>query len=129
MSEKQISGEFCWTELVSPDLKTAKTFYAELLGWSFTDVTMEEGSYTMVKKENREIGGMWEIPNDKRDQIPPHWMSYILVRNIKETFERAIKLGATELRPITPAGDLGLFAIVKDPTGAAIAFWQAIDLR
>jgi uncharacterized protein len=35
MSERKeyATGEFCWVELISPDVEAAARFYGDLLGW------------------------------------------------------------------------------------------------
>lgn len=53
-------------------------------------------------------------------------MSYISVENVVSTLQKAQSLGANIIVPKTPAGDVGHFAIIQDPTGAHIAFWEAI---
>lgn len=39
-------------------------------------------TYTMIKKGDKNLGGIWAIPKDQQKEIPPHWMSYILVENV-----------------------------------------------
>lgn len=118
-------GEFCWNELATPNVKAAKEFYGELLGWQFTDHDMGECTYTMIQQKDQTFGGIWHIPNEKQAEIPPHWMGYILVDNLEQTLEKAVQLGATIKLPITPVSNMGRFIVVMDPTGAHIAFWQS----
>lgn len=119
-------GEFCWNELATPNVKAAKDFYGKVLGWEFTDHDMGDMTYTMIKCGAKEFGGIWQIPNDKKNEIPPHWMGYILVDDVDNILAKAKNAGATVKMPVTPAGDFGRFAIVVDPTGAHIAFWQSL---
>lgn len=42
-------GQFTWRELLCPDPGRARDFYGELFGWSFEDVAMPGGAYTIVK--------------------------------------------------------------------------------
>lgn len=120
------TGEFCWNELATHDLKSAKEFYSKLLGWQYTEHEMDGMTYTMIKAKDDAFGGIWQIPTDKKDEIPPHWMGYILVEDVEETVEKAKKLGATVKVPVMKAGEMGKLAMVVDPTGAHIAFWQAM---
>lgn len=124
--ENQPIGGFCWNELATPNLQAAKDFYGKVLGWKFTDMNMGDMTYVKISTGDKEFGGMWQIPTEKKDEVPPHWMGYIFVENIKDTLEKAQQLGATIKMPITPAGDFGLFAIIMDPTGAHIAFWETL---
>lgn len=117
-------GEFCWNELATPNVHAAKDFYGKVFGWDFVDHEMGDMTYTMVRKNDKDIAGIWAIP--KEAHIPPHWMAYILVENTAEALAKAHKLGATIVKPVTPAGDFGLFAIITDPTGAHVALWQPL---
>ena len=42
-------GSFVWNELATSDVEGAKSFFGELLGWSFRDVDMGQGTYTIVQ--------------------------------------------------------------------------------
>jgi predicted enzyme related to lactoylglutathione lyase len=68
--------------------------------------------------------GIWAIPKEMQSQIPPHWMSYVLVENLEKSLTQVTKLGGKIVRPATDAGDFGIFAIISDPTGAMIALWE-----
>lgn len=118
------TGQFCWNELVTPDLAAAKKFYTDLLGWEYVDHEFGDMTYTIIKSQDNDVGGIWQIPSDKRDKIPPHWMAYILVENLDETLKKATQSGGTIKMPITHAAEMGRFFIMADPTGAYIAFWQ-----
>lgn len=125
MSDVPSFGEFCWSELSTTDVKAAKDFYGKVFGWEFEDHDMGDMKYTMIKvKGKKACAGIWAIPKDMQKQIPPHWMSYILVENLEKSLAQATKLGAKIVRPASDAGDFGRFAIITDPTGAMIALWQ-----
>lgn len=120
-------GEFCWNELMTPNVSEAKKFYSDLLGWEYVDYDMGNMMYTMVKKGNKELAGIMQTPTEKESYIPPHWMSYILVENVEEVVKKAEKLGATITVPVTSVADFGRLAIVADPTGANVAFWEPLE--
>lgn len=120
------NGEFCWNELATSNLQAAKDFYGKTFGWKFSEHKMGEMTYTMIKTNDKEFGGIWSIPKDQEKQIPPHWMAYILVENLDESLKKATKNGASIVKPAATAGDMGRFAIIKDPTGAHIALWQTL---
>ncbi|MBA3813936.1 MAG: VOC family protein [Alphaproteobacteria bacterium] len=121
------SGEFCWNELMTPDTKKAQAFYTELLGWTSQDHDMGDMTYTMFMSGDKRMGGMFQTPKDKVDQIPPHWMSYISVEDVEETLEKAKALGADVIVPVTTVANKGRFIVITGPTGAPIAFWQCIQ--
>lgn len=125
MSEPKV-GQFCWNELATSNLQAAKDFYGKVFGWKFLSHDMGDTTYTMIQQDNKDFAGIWSIPKDKEKEIPPHWMAYILVENIDESLEKARANGATIIKPTANAGDMGLFAVITDPTGAHIALWQAL---
>ena len=126
MNEMPKAGEICWTELSTTNAKAAKDFYGTVFGWEFTDHNMGDMTYTMIKYNNKDFGGIWSIPKDKEKEVPPHWMSYILVENLDTALQNASKAGASIAKPATPVGEMGRFGIIIDPTGAQIALWQAL---
>lgn len=119
-------GEFVWNELATTNVQDAKTFYGKVFGWEFSDKKIDDMTYTIIKKDNKEFGGIWAIPAEQQNQIPPHWLAYILVENVQQSLEKASQNGATIIKPVEKAGDMGLFAIIRDPSGAHIALWQAL---
>ncbi|RAP35411.1 glyoxalase [Legionella quinlivanii] len=124
MDKPQV-GNFCWNELATPDVSAAKEFYGKLLGWQFTEQVTGDMVYNFIKiPGSDDLGGIWGIPKDRQNEIPPHWMGYILVEDLEDKLEKATELGATVKMPVTPVGEIGYFAILVDPTGAHIALWQ-----
>ena len=67
-----------------------------------------------------------QIPQEQKNHIPPHWMAYICCDDLEKTVEQAKDLGAKITMPKTMVGDFGCFAVIEDPTGAHIAFWQSL---
>lgn len=126
MNEIPKMGEFCWNELATPNLQVAKDFYGKVFGWEFIDHDMGEMVYTMIKRDGKEFGGIWSIPKDQAEEIPPHWMAYILVENVDKSLETAAKQGGTIVKPAANISDYGRFAIITDPTGAHVALWQVL---
>lgn len=112
---------------MTEDTKKAQSFYTALLGWTTQDHDMGDMTYTIFMAGDKNIGGMLQTPQDLVGKVPPHWMSYICVKDIDATLEKAKNLGAHVKVPVTNAADKGKFAIMIDPTGAHIAFWQSMQ--
>jgi uncharacterized protein len=125
MSDNAKQGEFCWNELMTPDVKKSKEFYSILFGWEMDDHEMGNITYTMLKKGDKTVGGMMQIPQTHEKEIPPHWMSYVYVEDLDATVEKAKTLGANIKQPPKEVGDIGRLAVLQDPTGAHIALWQS----
>lgn len=124
MSHHVKPGEFCWNELSTPDVKKAKEFYSKMFDWKFDDIQTEHMTYTLIKSHDKEFAGMWQIPTDQQKQIPPHWLAYIAVEDVAATLKKAQQNGAHVIMDVTEISGKGSFAIITDPTGAHIAFWE-----
>lgn len=129
MEQSSKFGDFCWNELATTDLQKAKDFYGKVFGWKFIDHDMGDMSYTMIKVNDKECAGIWAIPKEKTKEIPPHWMTYILVEDADKSLDDAVKHGAKVVKSVEKAGDYGRFAIMTDPTGAHIALWQVLKKK
>jgi predicted enzyme related to lactoylglutathione lyase len=124
-------GTFCWVELGTSDSEAAKSFYGQLFGWDYVDNPMgEHGYYTMLKVDGKDIGGLYKLMPDMVEQgIPPHWLSYVYVTSADEAVEKAKSEGATIMNGPFDVFTAGRMAVVKDPTGAVFAVWQANENR
>lgn len=123
--ESKKVGAFCWNELMTPNVEQAKEFYGALLGWQWQDMPVAGNVYTIFTHEGKDVAGMMLTPPDA-GQIPPHWMSYIMVDDLDDCVNKSVKLGATIAHPIKDLPNYGRFAVIQDPTGAHIAFWQQV---
>lgn len=126
MNETPKPGDIVWNELGTPNTQKAKDFYGKVFGWEFSDTPVGDMTYTLITTNGKQCGGMWAIPKDQQSDIPPHWMSYILVENVDKSLEEIVNHGGSILKPADNAGDMGRFAIIKDPTGAYIALWETL---
>jgi predicted enzyme related to lactoylglutathione lyase len=113
-------GSFCWNELYTPDLKKAKTFYEKVLNWKFV-AHGDMGDYNMIMVGKEAIGGAMDTSKPEFGGMPSCWGYYVDVENCDKTVERAKKLGATLLNGPMEVPEVGRFAALKDPTGAAIS--------
>ncbi|HET6979463.1 MAG TPA: VOC family protein [Pyrinomonadaceae bacterium] len=122
-------GNFCWVELGTSDNEAAKSFYGQLFGWEFQDNPMgPDMVYTMLKLDGKDVGGLYKLMPDMVSQgVPPHWMTYVAVTNADETVEKAKAAGATIMNGPFDVATYGRMAVIKDPTGAVFAIWQAGD--
>ena len=118
-----MANPFVHVELHTKDLPQARKFYAGLFGWDLQDMPMPGGggTYTMINVGEGTGGGM-----ATDDSAPPHWLSYVGVADIRAKTAQARELGATVLQDVLQVGDFGLMSIIRDPTGATLAMWQAI---
>ncbi len=117
-------GAFCWPELGTTDRAAARTFYAEMFGWSGVEVP--GGSYVLLQKEGKDVAGLYETsPEERAKGVPPHWNAYVAVASADEAASQAADLGAKVIAPPFDVPNIGRMAFVQDPSGAIVALWQA----
>lgn len=126
MSNTMKPGEFCWNELMTSDVNKSKEFYSKLFDWTCEDHDMGHMTYTMIKKDGKDVGGMMSIPQSHEQEIPPHWMSYVLVDDVAESVKLAKSLGANIKQEPIDVANFGKLAVIQDPAGAHIAIWQTL---
>lgn len=124
--EQQVPGSFCWVELMTRDVETAKKFYAELIGWTMRDQDIANRPYTVFTPPGHKkgAGGMMALDGPQFEGVPPHWMPYILVTDIDAKAEKCVALGGKLHHPPTDIPNVGRFCVIEDPTGAAVSLFQ-----
>jgi predicted enzyme related to lactoylglutathione lyase len=119
-------GEFCWDELLTTDVDSAKRFYTSLFGWKSEEWDMgPAGKYTLFKRGGDDIAGVMKMPDNEPN--PPRWLSYVAVEDVDATTVRARELGGKIASPPEDIPDLGRYAVLNDPTGATIAIFEGND--
>lgn len=113
-------GTFYWNELNTRDAETAKAFYGALVGWTFDEMTMAEGSYWVAMQDGKPAGGIFTMTGPEFDGVPEHWFSYLAVDDVDTRIERVVAAGGQVIRPPFDIPGTGRIAIVKDANGAAL---------
>lgn len=122
MAEKSPTGRFVWYELITTDPQAAQSFYSNVIGWSTAPFEGGEMPYTLWMNGQAPVGGVMEIPQEARAQdVPPHWIAYVEVDDVDAAAGKAAKLGGAILVEPRDVPNVGRFAILHDPQGAAIA--------
>lgn len=116
-----MANSFVHLELATPDMVKAKEFYSGMFGWAFKDIYMGPGGvYSTFKAGDGPGGGMLTMPG-----APTAWLAYVGVDDVHAATAKAKELGAQVMRDVTEVPEMGWFSMLIDPTGAAIALWQA----
>jgi len=116
-----------WVDLQTTDQPAAKQFYAGLFGWTYDDQPMGEGAvYSMAKLGDKDVAAIApQSPELKAAGAPPMWNTYIAVDSADEAAARVEAAGGQVAMPPFDVMDAGRMAFVLDPSGAAVALWQA----
>ena len=113
-------GRFVWHDLMTSDVDRAMRYYSDLLGWTYTD--FEGMDYKMIHAGGREWGG---FVNPGHDQSS-HWISHVTVEDVDAAAAKVEELGGTVQVPATDIPQVGRFAIIVSPTGAAISLFRPL---
>lgn len=117
-------GRFVWRELMSRDFEAAKGFYGELLNWTYSEVPMPDGAYTMIHHGEAPIAGLTKPP---MDEVPPHWAGYVSVEDVDATAAKFVKAGGASLMDAFDVPGVGRMAAVKDDQGGALLLFHAAE--
>jgi len=117
MSNAEIRGRFVWHELMTTDTDAASDFYSRVVPWKAEDSGMP--SYSLWMSGKTRAGGLMALP--EADGTPPHWIIYVGTPDVDATVAAAEKLGGRILKSASDIPNVGRFAVLSDPQGAAFA--------
>ena len=120
-----VTKSLVWCELLAAELQSAKAFYRKVVGWDMHDMSMPNGTYTVLNAAGAGIGGIMEMPKDVSG-MRPFWSPYIEVDNVDSAAGQAQSLGGKILRAAQDIPDVGRFAVVADPQGAIINLFKSL---
>lgn len=118
-------GQFVWYELTTPDVGAAIRFYPPFTGWGTQPF---DNDYTMWTTGGVPFAGLFRLTDQLRDMgVPPNWMPYVESDDVDATVERARALGATVMAGPDDVPNVGRYAVVIDPQGAAFGVYKAVQ--
>lgn len=120
-------GKISWSDLQIPDPKAASRFYGQLFGWEAEEApTGQPGlTYFLFRKSGKQVAGIGPQPPEQQQAgIPPMWTPYVNVDDVDKIAAHGAELGGNVLLPPDDVMDTGRIAILADPTGGVIGFWQ-----
>jgi uncharacterized protein len=118
-------GTFCWADLGTTDAEAAKAFYTGVFGWEAVDAPAgEAGTYTTFRLDGRDVAAMYEMGEEERAALTPHWSSYVSVEDVDGLAERVRELGGEVLAEPFDVMQAGRMTAGRDPTGATLQLWQ-----
>jgi hypothetical protein len=118
------AGTPCWVDYSASDLDAAKTFYAAVLGWDYTEGKPEFGGYLNARTKGLLAAGI--MPKMEASQ-PSVWMTYFATDDAAATVEAITGAGGSVIAGPHPVGSLGTMVVALDQQGVAFGAWQAAD--
>lgn len=116
-----IPNTLVWNELQTRAADASKTFYGTVFGWEFSS---DGGGYGMYSLNGRIHAGMITMDDSWDPNMPNRWAPYFMVEDTAATMEKAKQLGGNIFVPPTPAGDMGSFVVIQDPSGGVFTAMQ-----
>jgi predicted enzyme related to lactoylglutathione lyase len=110
------ANTLCWNELMTSDVEAAQKFYGALFDWNLKITP----GYTEVHVGEKPAGGLMQIAPEMQG-MPPHWQPYFMVDDSDATLRKAQSLGTKEHFGPMDIPEVGRFAVLHDPQGAAFA--------
>jgi len=119
-------GRFVWFSLVADDCAKVVPYYAELLGWSISEMDMGEGKTTQIAS----AGGIPLCAFHKsyhkalKEGPIPHWVAYVSVSDVDATVASFVAHGGCSLSDPYNIPGIGRMQAVADPQGAALYLFK-----
>ena len=122
-----LQGTPNWVDLQTTDQDAAKAFYGGLFGWTYDDQPMAPGAvYSMAKLGDEAVAAIApQSPEQAAAGAPPMWNTYLAVDSVDGVAAKVEAAGGQLAMAPFDVMDAGRMAFVIDPSGAAVALWQA----
>ena len=125
MSENPQIGKIGWIDMTVDDADGLRDFYQNVVGWETEPVSMGDYSdYSMIVPGSGEaVSGICHARGSNAE-MPGGWLIYITVADAAASAAACTANGGEVLvEPRSLAG--GRFCVIKDPSGAVAALYQA----
>ncbi|GAU70851.1 hypothetical protein SSP35_23_00410 [Streptomyces sp. NBRC 110611] len=119
-------GAPCWADAMFKDVEGAKSFYGEVLGWTFGESSSEYGNYTQAYSDGKAVAAVVP-PMPGGDDTPSAWCLYFASRDVSRTAEKIKAAGGTLIMEPMQVGPFGSMTLAKEPSGAVFGVWQAAE--
>lgn len=108
-----------WLDLTVANAEGIRDFYAAVCNWGWSDVEMggTYQDYVMTAHASGEATGGICHSLGQNAALPPVWIPYFQVDDLRTAIARCVTHGGTVLRIDER------FAIIRDPAGATLGLW------
>ncbi len=114
-------GTIWWSELMTRDPGAARRFYAALAGWTFSTMPADVWEYHVASRDGRPVAGIMDMADlPGMEGIPPHWFTYIAVKDVDAAVRLTRETDGGVMRYVFDVPDVGRIAIIADRTGAGL---------
>ncbi|MEU5890197.1 VOC family protein [Streptomyces sp. NPDC047461] len=119
----QPEGTPCWADAMFSDVEGAKSFYGDVLGWTFGEASSEYGNYTQAYSNGKAVAAV--VPPMPGQEGQSQWCLYLASPDAAATAGKIRDNGGEVLMEPMAVGDFGTMCLGRDPSGAVFGVWQA----
>lgn len=124
-SKTPVIGSIAWHDLTVENADEIRKFYEQVIGWNSSSLSMGDyDDFCMNEPAGGEtVAGICHTRGENA-KLPPQWLVYITVENVKKSAKQCADLGG---KIIDGPRDLSgkPFCVIQDPGGAYVALYQA----
>ncbi|WP_432189165.1 VOC family protein [Streptomyces sp. Tue6028] len=118
----QPEGTPCWADAMFSDVEGAKSFYGDVLGWTFGESSSEYGNYTQAYANGKAVAAV--VPPMPGQEGQSAWCLYFSSPDAAATVAKIRDNGGEVLMEPMQVGEFGTMALARDPSGAVFGVWQ-----
>lgn len=116
-------GTPCWADAMFSDVEGAKSFYGDVLGWTFGEASSEYGNYTQAYSDGKAVAAV--VPPMPGQEGQSAWCLYFASPDVNATATKIRDNGGDVLMEPMQVGDFGSMLLARDPGGVVFGVWQA----
>jgi predicted enzyme related to lactoylglutathione lyase len=105
------------------DVEGAKSFYGDVLGWTFGESSSAYGNYTQAFSDGKAVAAV--VPPMTGQEGQSAWCLYFASTDAAATAAKIKDNGGEVLMEPMQVGEFGTMALARDPSGAVFGVWQA----
>ena len=118
------TGKIGWIDMTVDDADSVRDFYKAVVGWGHEDVAMGDyADYSMTTPGGEAVSGICHA-RVSNAELPGGWLIYITVDDLDASIEACEQRGGEVLVPVKALAG-GRYCVIRDPSGAAAALYQA----
>jgi uncharacterized protein len=117
-------GAVTWMDLTVKPAAPVRDIYTAVVGWKVTEVDMGGcADYCMIRpSDGQTVAGICHVRGANAN-LPPQWLIYINVANLRASLAQCRKLGGKVICPPRQMSG-GRMAVIRDPAGAVAALFE-----
>ncbi|MEV3989853.1 VOC family protein [Streptomyces sp. NPDC049837] len=119
----QREGAPIWADAMFTDVEGAKSFYGDVLGWTFGEASSEFGNYTEAYSGGKAVAAV--VPPMPGAEGQSAWCLYFASPDAAATARKIGDNGGEILMGPMQVGDFGSMVLARDPGGVVFGVWQS----